>query len=134
MNTNIITNDNVPKAPSCVGRFKKGDTFVTSDSDSSLTFMVINEVQDSNEYMDFCLVTWYTMDTTGPHIQRRFPMVARDGMFSGFVPIPRRRYHEAVKAMRQYGADVKNIETPSEIKSQYSESNRKLTELAKNYL
>ncbi|MBR2018263.1 MAG: hypothetical protein IKA00_13410 [Prevotella sp.] len=39
--------------------------------------------------MEFCIVTWYTLNEKGLNVQRRFPMAARDGKFSNFEPISR---------------------------------------------
>ena len=55
-------------------RFKKGDAFVQCDY-VSITFMEINEVDQSTDSMDFCTVTWYCCEKEGVNIQRRFPML-----------------------------------------------------------
>lgn len=42
-------------------RFKKGEGFVQSEQDS-ITFMEINEIEQSTSSMDICIVTWYSLD------------------------------------------------------------------------
>ena len=45
-------------------RFKKGEGFVKSKQDS-ITFMEINEIEQSTSSMDICIVTWYSLDKKG---------------------------------------------------------------------
>lgn len=111
-----------------IQRFKKGDSFIKTDPHSPV-FMEINEVEEMRGNMDFCIVSWYMLDGKGLHTQRRFPMVALDGKFSDFEPIPRRLLKEAKRLMRQYNADVKQLTDKEEAKSLYNEYNHELFEL-----
>lgn len=65
-------------------RFKKGYAFVET-APNPLVFMEINEVQESTKNMDFCIVTWYTLNEKGLHAQQRFLMGARDGKFNEYT-------------------------------------------------
>ena len=72
-----------------------------------LVFMEVNEVEESTENMDICIVTWYTFNEKGLNVQRRFPMAARAGKFSNFGPISRSLLKETKRLLRQYDSDVK---------------------------
>ena len=109
-------------------RFKKGDAFVGM-APHPLVFMEINEVQESTECMDFCIVSWYNLNEKGLHAQQHFLMGARDGKFSNFEPISRNLLKEAKGLMRQYDAAVKQSAEKKETKSLLNEYTRKLTEL-----
>lgn len=115
-------------ASKSIQRLKKGDTFVEM-TPHPLVFMEINEVEDGTGDIDFCIVTWYSLDENGLNAQRRFPMVAREGKFCNFAPIPRKLLKEAKRLMRQYDADAKQLVDKKETKSLYQEYNRKLIEL-----
>lgn len=71
-----------------IPRIRKGDAFVQMKL-HPLVFMEVNEVEESTENMDICIVTWYTLNEKGLNVQRRFPMAARAGKFSKFEPISR---------------------------------------------
>ena len=89
---------------------KKGDTFVQYRQKRPITFMVINEVEESNEHMEVCKVSWYSWHSHGINLQRRFPMAAREGMFFDFAPIPRKLFREAVNLMRYSDAEMKAMD------------------------
>lgn len=111
-----------------IPRIRKGDAFVQMEP-HPLVFMEINEVEGNAENKDFCIVTWYLLDETGLNAQRRFPMVAVDGGFCNFEPIPRKLLKDAKSLMRQYDADVKLLTVKAEAKSLYNNYTRKLIEL-----
>lgn len=114
--------------PKPKARFRKGDAFVEMVSHPIL-LMEINEVENSTENMDFCIVTWYILDENGLNTQHRFPMIARDGVFSNFEPVSRKFLKEAKSIMRQYDADVKHVENKIEARLLSQKYNRKLIEL-----
>lgn len=109
-------------------RFKKGDALVEMDP-HPLVFMEINEVEDSTECMDFCIVTWYMIGEKGLNAQRRFSMAARDGKFGGFDPISRKTLKEAKKVMRQFDTEVKALADSKAIKSRYLDCQNCLNKL-----
>ena len=109
-------------------RFKKGDAFVEMDP-HPLVFMEINEVEDSTDCMDFCIVTWYMISEKGLNAQRRFSMAARDGKFGGFDPISRKTLKEAKKVMRQFDTEVKALADSKAIKSRYLDCQNCLNKL-----
>ncbi len=109
-------------------RFKKGDAFVEM-APHPLVFMEVNEVEDSFVNKDFCIVTWYSLDEKGLHVQRRFPMAGVDGQFCNFESISRKLFKEAKSLMRQYDAAVKQLAEKKETKSLFNEYTRKLIEL-----
>ena len=111
-----------------IPRFKKGDAFVEVAT-LPLVFMEVNEVEDSSENMDFCIVTWYMLDEKGLNVQRKFPMAARDGEFCNFEPIPCKLLKEAKSMMRQYDVEAKQLTDKKQVKSLCKEYNRKLIEL-----
>ena len=115
---------------------KKGDTFVQYQQKPPITFMIVNEVDESNEYMDFRRVSWYSWYSSGINIQRRFPMAPRDGQFFDFTPIPRKLFKEAVKLMRDCDADIKNMdESEKEAKkAKYTSCKRKLVRMIKSVI
>ena len=106
-------------------RFKKGDAFVQCKPDY-ITFMEINEVDESTDYMDFCTVTWYSCRKGKANIQRRFPMAARDGKFCDFKPISRYKLKQAKRAIREYDAKAKSSSDLDEILLSYIERNKYL--------
>ncbi len=116
------------KEPNITPRFKKGDAFVQMDP-HPLVFMEVNEVEGCTDSMEFCIVTWYTLNEKGLNVQRRFPMAARDGKFSNFEPISRSLLKEAKRLLRQYDADVKLSTVKSEAKSLYDTYIHKLIKL-----
>ena len=116
------------KEPNITPRFKKGDAFVEI-APHPLVFMEVNEVEESTENMDICIVTWYMLDEKGINVQRRFPMAARDGKFSDFEPITRKLLKVAKSMMRQYDAEAKQLTDKKKAKSLCKEYNRKLIEL-----
>ena len=111
-----------------IPRFKKGDAFVEK-APHPLVFMEVNEVEESTENMDVCIVTWYSLDENGLNAQRRFPMVTLEGEFCNFEPISRKLLKEAKSMMRKYDAEVKQLTDKKEAKSLCKEYNRKLIEL-----
>ena len=112
-------------------RIRKGDAFVQMEP-HPLVFMEVNEVEESTENMDICIVTWYTFNEKGLNVQRRFPMVARDGKFSNFEPISCSLLKEAKRLLRQYDADVKLLTVKTEAKSLYNTYAHKLIGLLPN--
>lgn len=108
-----------------IPRIRKGDAFVQMEP-HPLVFMEVNEVEDSTENMDICIVTWYTFNEKGLNVQRRFPMAARDGKFSNFEPISRNLLKEAKRLLRQYDADVKLLTVKTEAKSLCNKYTNKL--------
>ena len=111
-----------------IPRIRKGDAFVQMEP-HPLVFMEVNEVEGNVGNKDFCIVTWYLLDEKGLNAQRRFPMVAVDGGFCNFEPIPRKLLKDAKSLMRQYDADVKLLTVKAEAKSLYNNYTRKLIEL-----
>lgn len=111
-----------------LARVKKGDAYVQCESDS-ITFMEINEVDESTDGMDFCTVTWYSCEKQGKNIQRRFSMATRDGKFSNFEPISRNILKEAKKAIREFDVKVKSLNNQNEIQPLYTDCNRSLRKL-----
>ena len=110
-----------------IPRIRKGDAFVQMEP-HPLVFMEVNEVEGNAGNKDFCIVTWYLLDEKGLNAQRRFPMVAVDGEFCNFEPIPRKLLKDAKSLMRQYDADVKLLTVKAEAKSLYNNYTRKLIE------
>ena len=92
---------------------RKGDAFVQMDP-HPLVYMEVNEVEGCTDSMEFCIVTWYTFNEKGLNVQRRFPMAARNGIFSNFEPISRNLLKEAKCLLRQYDADVKLLTVKAE--------------------
>lgn len=101
-------------------RLKKGEGFVQSKQDS-ITFMEINEIEQSTSSMDICIVTWYSLNKKGVTIQRRFPMAARDGKFCDFEPITRLTLKEAKKAIRDFNAKINSIDDNKNFQRQYTD-------------
>ena len=104
---------------------RKGDAFVQMDP-HPLVFMEVNEVEGCTDSMEFCIVTWYTLNEKGLNVQRRFPMAARNGIFSNFEPISRNLLKEAKCLLRQYDADVKLLKVKTEVKSLCNKYTNKL--------
>ena len=115
------------KEPNITPRFKKGDAFVGM-APHPLVFMEINEVKGDAGNKDFCIVTWYSLDEKGTNAQRRFPMIALDGVFCNFKPISRKLLKEAKNLMRQYDVEAKQLTNMKKAKSLCKEYNRKLIE------
>ena len=117
-------------------KIKKDDTFVQYRQKRPITFMVINEVEESNEHMDVCEVSWYSWYSHGINLQRRFPMASRDGKFFDFIPIPRRLFKEAVRLMRECDAAMKAMdESEKEAKkAKYTSCRKKLVRMIKGCL
>lgn len=111
-----------------IPRIRKGDAFVQMDP-HPLVFMEVNEVEGSTDSMDFCIVTWYTLNEKGLNVQRRFPMAARDGKFSKFEPISRSLLKEAKRLLRQYDADIKLLTFKTEATSLCNKYTLKLIEI-----
>ena len=111
-----------------IPRIRKGDAFVQM-TPHPLVFMEVNELEESTENMDICIVTWYTFNEKGLNVQRRFPMAARDGKFSNFEPISRSLLKETKRLLRQYDADLKLLTIKAEAESLYNNYTRKLIEL-----
>lgn len=121
-----VSMDKIDSKP--VVRFKKGDAFVKM-APHPLLFMEINELDEALGNKDFCIVTWYSLDEKGLNAQRRFPMIALDGVFCNFKPISRKLLKEAKSLMRQYDVEAKKLTNKKEAKSLCKEFNRKLIEL-----
>ena len=115
------------KEPNITPRFKKGDAFVGM-APHPLVFMEINEVKGDAGNKDFCIVTWYSLNEKGTNAQRRFPMIALDGVFCNFKPISRKLLKEAKNLMRQYDVEAKQLTNMKKAKSLCKEYNRKLIE------
>ena len=111
-----------------IPRIRKGDAFVQMEP-HPLVFMEINEVEGNAGNKDFCIVTWYLLDEKGLNTQRRFPMVAVDGEFCNFEPIPRKLLKDAKSLMRQYDAEARLLTDKKKAKALCKEYNRKLTEM-----
>ena len=111
-----------------IPRIRKGDAFVQMEP-HPLVFMEINEVEGNAGNKDFCIVTWYLLDEKGLNAQRRFPMVALDGVFCNFKPISRKLLKEAKSLMRQYDVEAKQLTNRKKAKLLCKEYNRKLIEL-----
>lgn len=111
-----------------IPRIRKGDAFVQMKP-HPFVFMEVNELEESTENMDICIVTWYTFNEKGLNVQRRFPMAARDGKFSNFEPISRSLLKETKRLLRQYDADLKLLTIKAEAESLYNNYTRKLIEL-----
>ena len=111
-----------------IPHIRKGDAFVQMEP-HPLVFMEINEVEESTENMDICIVTWYTFNEKGLNVQRRFPMAARAGKFSNFGPISRSLLKETKRLLRQYDSDVKLLTVNAEAKSLYNKYTHKLINL-----
>ena len=109
-------------------RIRKGDAFVQMEP-HPLVFMEVNEVEGSTGSIDFCIVTWYTLNEKGLNVQRRFPMAARNGIFCNFKLISRKLLKETKSLMRQYDVEAKKLTNKKEAKSLCKEFNRKLIEL-----
>ena len=109
-------------------RIRKGDAFVQMDP-HPLVFMEVNEVEESTDCMDFCIVTWYMLNEKGLNVQRRFSMAARDGKFSNFEPISRSLLKEIKCLLRQYDADVKLLTAKEEATSLCNKYIHKLIDL-----
>lgn len=121
-----VSMDKIDSKP--VVRFKKGDAFVKM-APHPLVFMEINELDEALGNKDFCIVTWYSLNENSLNIQRRFPMVALDGVFCNFKPISRKLLKEAKSLMRQYDVEVKQLTNNKKAKSLCKEYNRRLIEL-----
>lgn len=111
-----------------VVRFKKGDTFVKM-APHPLVFMEVNELDEALGNKDICIVTWYSLNENSLNVQRRFPMIALDGVFCNFKPISRKLLKEAKSLMRQYDVEAKQLMNRKKAKSLCKEYNRKLIEL-----
>ena len=108
-----------------IPRIRKGDAFVQMEP-HPLVFMEVNEVEGNVGNKDFCIVTWYLLDEMGLNAQRRFSMIALDGVFCNFKPISRKLLKEAKSLMRQYDVEAKKVTNKKEAKSLCKEFNRKL--------
>lgn len=113
------------------GMLKKGDTFVQYEPRHSIIFMIVNYVEHTKS-MDFCTVTWHILDAKGINVQRRFPMAAPNGMFSGFLPIKRIIHKEAVTLLLDCDDKIKVANSDSEKKALVQKYRRKLIGLTKN--
>lgn len=121
-----VSMDKIDSKP--VVRFKKGDAFVKM-APHPLVFMEVNEVDEAFGNKDFCIVTWYSLDEKGLNAQRRFPMIALDGVFCNFKSISRKLLKEAKSLMRQYDVEAKQLTNRKKAQSLCKEYNRKLIEL-----
>ena len=121
-----VSMDKIDSKP--VVRFKKGDTFVKM-APHPLVFMEVNELDEALGNKDICIVTWYSLNENSLNVQRRFPMIALDGVFCNFKPISRKLLKEAKSLMRQYDVEAKQLTNREKAKSLCKEYNRKLIEL-----
>lgn len=121
-----VSMDKIDSKP--VVRFKKGDTFVKM-APHPLVFMEVNELDEALGNKDICIVTWYSLNENSLNVQRRFPMIALDGVFCNFKPISRKLLKEAKSLMRQYDVEAKQLMNRKKAKSLCKEYNRKLIEL-----
>lgn len=119
----------ISDTPNRVNQIRKGGTFVQYEPRKTLIFMIVNEVEERTPSMDFCIVTWHIIDYRGLNVQRRFSMAARDGVFSCFVPIPRRLHRDAVSFMRQCDKEIKAFETIDDKKLIASRCRSKLVKM-----
>lgn len=109
-------------------RLKKGDGLVLCEPES-ITFMEIDEVDESTDSMDFCTVSWYTLDIKGVNIQRRFPMAARDSKFCNFRPVSSKALKEAKKVIRDFNSKIKSMLLSNSIQRHYKECSSYLRNL-----
>ena len=86
-------------------RFKKGDGLVLCEPES-ITFMEIDEVDDSTDSIEFCTVSWYTHHKKCVNNKRRNPMAARDSKFCNFRPVSRKALKEAKKVIRDFNSKI----------------------------
>ena len=121
-----VSMDKIDSKP--VVRFKKGDAFVKM-APHPLIFMEVNELDEALGNKDICIVTWYSLNENSLNVQRRFPMIALDGVFCNFKPISRKLLKEAKSLMHQYDAEVRQLTDKKKAKSLYKDYNRKLIEL-----
>ena len=111
-----------------IPRIRKGDAFVQMEP-HPLVFMEVNEVDEALGNKDICIVTWYSLNEKGLNAQRRFPMIALDGVFCNFEPISRKLLKDAKSLMRQYDAEARLLTDKKKAKALCKEYNRKLTEM-----
>lgn len=71
------------------------------------------------------------LDAKGLNVQSRFPMAALNGVFSGFVPIERKKHKDAVALMRDCDAEIKSESTDSDKKALAQKCRRKLIRMIK---
>mgnify|MGYP003294832523 CR=1 FL=1 len=121
-----VSMDKIDSKP--VVRFKKGDAFVKM-APHPLVFMEVNELDEALGNKDICIVTWYSLNENSLNVQRRFPMIALDGVFCNFKSISRKLLKEAKSLMRQYDVEAKQLMNRKKAKSLCKEYNRKLIEL-----
>lgn len=121
-----VSMDKIDSKP--VVRFKKGDAFVKM-APNPLIFMEVNELDEALGNKDICIVTWYSLNENSLNVQRRFPMIALDGVFCNFKPISRKLLKEAKSLMRQYDVEAKQLTNRKKAQSLCKEYNRKLIEL-----
>lgn len=121
-----VSMDKIDSKP--VVRFKKGDAFVKMAPDP-LVFMEVNELDEALGNKDICIVTWYSLNENSLNVQRRFPMIALDGVFCNFKPISRKLLKEAKSLMRQYDVEAKQLTNRKKAQSLCQEYKCKLIEL-----
>lgn len=84
-------------------RINKHDTFFQWRKErriAPILLEVLDEVQTIDDYRKVYKVRWHVMgtDKVSPSV---FPMMATDGCFYGFVPIPRDTYLRATKILKE---------------------------------
>ncbi len=121
-----VSMDKIDSKP--VVRFKKGDAFVKM-APHPLVFMEVNELDEALGNKDICIVTWYSLNENSLNVQRRFPMIALDGVFCNFKPISRKLLKEAKSLMRQYDVEAKQLTNREKAQSLCQEYKCKLIEL-----
>ncbi len=83
-------------------RIKKHDTFFQWRKERRLApilLEVLDEVQNIDDRRTVYKVRWHVMETDKVY-PSVFPMMATDGSFCGFVPIPRKIYLQATKILK----------------------------------
>lgn len=84
-------------------RIKKHNTFFQwrkGQRMAPILLEVLDDVQTIDDCREVYKVRWHVMatDKVYPSV---FPMMATDGSFSGFVPIPRKIYLQATKMLKE---------------------------------
>ena len=83
-------------------RIKKHDTFFQwrkGQRMAPILLEVLDEVQNIDDRRTVYKVRWHVMDTDKVY-PSVFPMMATDGSFCGFVPIPRDMYLRSIKILK----------------------------------
>ena len=85
-------------------KIKKYDTFFQWRKNRRLApilLEVLDVIEDREGYRGIYKVRWHILKTDKVYTSV-FPMaVDNSGMFSDFMPIPRKRYHQAIKILKE---------------------------------